>query len=312
MDEISLDSVSIPFKCPCGVTDFSHCLYPSPDCLTSRHFRCEAFPELDCSGEGTHEKKAQSMLKQHLAEETESIEHEYTTLSLAVYHWAKSIQGIEGSLKQILRSRRQSVESESFDSLYNSVTTGVDFINYESLVDHVMETCREMKDDSEKAHRLQKKAEDAAKKYENAFQEFAQLRIFSHPNSVQELCCQGMNSRKELKLKIEEDFQRFPFKRIAHFKKVLRKLLNLPHNVLLRVTSVEQGCVEISFEVVGSFPEESLKLSMEQKSALLAENITLLEYAGRVHYCCCELMEEEVSSLLYIAMRVYKITVPVT
>ncbi len=309
MDEICLDSLTISFKCPCGITDFSHCLYPSPDCLRNRLSSTDAFPELDCSGTGPNEIKAQSILNYHLIEETETTKHEFITFSMAVYHWAKSIQGIEGSLKQIVRHHPLPVKSESFDDLYDSATTGIDFINYESLEDHVMKACREANDHSENALRLQKEAEDALKKYETVFQEFAHLRIFSHPSSVQELCSdsQRVGSGKKLKLKIEEDFQTFIVKRISHFKKVLQKLLNLPQNVRLRVTSVKQGCVEITFEIIGYFPEDSLHLSMEQKKALIVENITLLEYAGKVHYCCCELMDEEVN--MYTAFYSYIYTI---
>ncbi len=295
MDNISLDSLSVNCQCPCGVTDFSHYLCPPPDCLANRHSSNEAFPELDLGAD----KKAGSVLQQHLAEETESIQHKFTSYSMSVYHWAKSIRGIDDSLKQILRTRQQTIRSDNFEDLYASVTAGIDFINYESLDDHVMEACRNASDNGEKSLRLQKKAEDAAKTYENSFREYSQLRVFLLPSSVRDICSdnQEVTSRKELKIKIEEDFRKFPLKRIAHFKKVVRKLLNLPHDVLLRVTSVEQGCVEMSFEIVGAFPGELLNLSLEQKKALVAENITLMEYAGMMQYCCCELLDNEVGNL---------------
>ena len=183
--------------------------------------------------------------------------------------------------------------------MYASVTAGIDFINYESLEDHVMETCRNASDYGEKSLRLQKKAEDAAKKYEDAFREYSQLRVFLLPSSVRDFCSDSqVTSRKELTIKIEEEFRRFSLKRITHFKKVVRKLLNLPRDVVLRVTSVEQGCVEMRFEIVGAFPDELLNLNLEQKKALVAENITLMEYAEMMRYCCCELLEDEVRSLL--------------
>ncbi len=108
MDNISLDSLSVNCQCPCGVTDFSHYLCPPPDCLANRHSSNEAFPELDLGAD----KKAGSVLQQHLAEETESIQHKFTSYSMSVYHWAKSIRGIDDSLKQILRTRQQTIRSD--------------------------------------------------------------------------------------------------------------------------------------------------------------------------------------------------------
>ncbi len=299
MDNISMNSLSVNCQCPCGVTDFSHYLCPPPDCLANRHSSIDAFSELDLGDDSADKKKAESVLQQHLSEETESIQHKFTTYSMAVYHWTKSIRGIDDSLKQILRTRQQSIRSDNFEDLYASVTAGIDFINYESLGDHVMEACRNTSDNGEKSLRLQKKAEDAAKTYENAFRKYSQLRVVLLPSSIQDICSdnQEVTLNKELKIKIEEDFRKFPLKRITHFKKVVRKLLNLPDDVLLRVTSVERGCVEMSFEIVGVFPGELLNLNLEQKKALVAENITLMEYAGMMQYCCCELLDNEVGNL---------------
>ena len=95
-------------------------------------------------------------------------------------------------------------------------------------------------------------------------------------------------------LKIEEYSKTFRVERILQLKCVVKKILNIPEWVLLRVVSLNKGCVEIRFEVIGSF---DFDVSLDQRQDLISNNITLLEYAGKVHYCCCELLEDEVHNL---------------
>ncbi len=181
--------------------------------------------------------------------------------------------------------------------LYNEVTSGASPIDYEilsSLFEKLL--LGDRNNDTE----LKKEANTKSDKYVDAFRKFAQYRVFSsqvdlieeRPPIQDE---EGLHVYKELKLKVEEDSQTFRVERIPQLKCVVKKILKIPECVQLRVVRINKGCVEISFEVIGSF---DFDLNLDQRQDLISNNITLLEYAGKVHYCCCELLQDEVHNYL--------------
>ncbi len=210
---------------------------------------------------------------------------------MAVYHFAKSeFALVESCLKQILELRGHSTCSSNFEVIYKQAKSGADFLNFEPLT-CILKACITACCGCTKTS-FQEVAEAAALEYENKFRRFAQCRVrtLTGHKIIPEILT-TLGDHKELKLKIEEDFQRFPLNRIFYFKRVVRKILKIPEQVILRVASVQEGCVELAFQLHSFL---NLELTVDQKKVLASHKISMLTYDGKVEYCCCHLFNDEV------------------
>ena len=301
LDDMDMDSFQTHCKCPCGSTSLLHCAKPPPACLARRYSNPRGFPELDVTI-GADRKKARHAMRQHLSVETERIRVAFNAYGMAVYRYAKSVTGISSHLKQMLRLDSQAyTDLTTFDEIYNTVTKGTDFLNFEPLK-RVLDECNHINRNEQEVNRAA--AMRAQSLYEGVFKKFAQLRVFSFVDGLRELrppIQEGTYDK--LKVKIEECFRKFIVDRFYHFKQVIREVLGIPERVFLRVTDVKGGCIEITFEIIGNISDRVFELDIEKKRALASNNISMLEYAGKVHYCCCNLFSDEVLSqmLLFIA-----------
>ena len=286
--------LNVHCRCPCGRTDFSHCVIrPPPECLNNRHTNTQTFPELDLTiGADTIE--ARVAIKQYLLAETESLKQAFTDYGLAVHRYAKSIEGIKGSLVEIveLQGQAHAISETNFDDLYRAARKGANFLNCEPLK-CILRECNQI---SGKVPALSEE-----EKYEEAFRRFAQYRVFSFMGGLQECLPIQEGTYKSLKIKVEEDVRTFVVDRIYHFKRVIRETLGIPKQVFLQVTDIQEGCIEITFNVVGNIVAHStLEMDKMKKKALAFNNISMLEYCGDVYYCCCELLAVEVNKHLYV------------
>ncbi len=286
-----LDSLGVPCMCPCGRKNLFHILSPLPNCLAMRHSCSQNFPTIKLAAVTSRQNKKEAIeqMKQYFSFETKKLKNEYESFAYAVYLYAKSIHGIEDILKRILKIREKFTDSNEFEYLYDEVTAGANPIDYDimsSLFDKLLKEDR----NNETEHK--DKAKSSFEKYHDAYQKCSQYRVFSSQGDILEErppIQQGVY--KMLMLKVEETSQTFRFERILQLKYVVKRILKIPEWVQLRVVSLNEGCVEISFEVIGSF---DFDLNLDQRQDLISNNITLLEYAGKVHYCCCELLQDEV------------------
>ena len=88
----------------------------------------------------------------------------------------------------------------------------------------------------------------------------------------------------EITIKIDENFSSFSIKQIFEYKGILKETLKLPDHVHLQVTSVKEGCVELTFQLIGLPEDTPFQLSLNQKKSLACNKIILLEYAGKVEF----------------------------
>ncbi len=301
LDDSSISSLRVDSMCPCGQTDLTHVINPSPICLANRHSNPQMFPELDLlSGKDT--KRAQIELTHKLKQQTRKIKDEFMTFGVAVRKLAKSIRGVESIMQDALSNIGEVVETSDFDSLYRKFKEGADFINYDVLL-HRLEILMNSSDLTEE-NELRHSAEAAAKRYEACFKEYAQQRVVLAPIILQETHGRTLSEHKELKIKIETDFRSFAFHHLFHYKEAVKAILKLPQHVNLRVTDVREGCVEICFETIGSLADEAFRLNLDQKQELLDNNVTLLKYDGKIAYCCCELLSDEVIYLYNVHINI--------
>ncbi len=210
-----------------------------------------------------------------------------------MYHFAESeFPLVENCLKQILELRGHSSCSSDFEVIYKQAKSGADFLNFEPLT-CILKACTTACRGHTKTS-LHKEAEAAALEYEQKFQRFAEYRVRTLAGDNIPEIFTTLGDHKELKLKIEEDFLRFPLSRIFYFKRIVRRVLKIPKEVLLRVASVQEGCVEVTFQL-GSLL--NLELTVDQKKILASHKISMLTYDGKVEYCCCHLFNDEVCGM---------------
>lgn len=280
--------MEISCRCPCGQTDFIHGLSPPPNCLTNRHSNSQRFPEIIVSHSGVDRQDIRRM-EDYLVAETTSIKNEYAKFGLAVYNWTKYIDGINTILKAMIRFQQcPTAGLTTFDEIFEAATRDADYINHEPLFIIIDECGRRVAND-ESYFAIQ----TAKEHFQQAFKKFAQQRVFSLPGGLDQPPLpipEGFY--RDLILKIEEDYHSFTIERLMYFKKIIHKVLQLPEQIILRVTSVREGCVEITFRVIGSVSEGTFELSPDQKKTLLKHNIMMLQYNGLVPYCCCELTDK--------------------
>ena len=290
LDDSSISSLRVNCKCPCGRTDFSHVLNPSPDCLAKRYSDVQSFPELDFKG-SEDKKKAKKQLKLELVEQTRYIKEEFKKLGTAVAKYALQIPKADKIMRRTILLSEPVVETSDIDELYEKFTEGANFIDYDILLNRLDDL---KTSDTGEENELRRRAEAAAENYEASFKEYAQHRIVLAPTFIRDANGRTNSVCKELKIKVEEEFNSFKINRLFHFKTCVKTILKLPPHVTLRVTKVIEGCVEICFEMIGSPADEAFYLTIDQKQEMLANNITLLEYDGQVPYCCCELLSDDV------------------
>ncbi len=303
--ELSLDSgaplsstLSVDSKCPCGHTDFSHVLNPPSDCLANRHTDAKNFPELDLKS-SKDKKKAQAQLIFEFVEQTKRIKQEFVRFGTAVHHYTKSLNGVERILQQHILLKGQVVETSDIDELYKTFIEGADFINYDILL-HKLNIL--ISSDTVNNNVLRRLAKEAAKRYEAFFKEYAQQRVFLLSTILQDPNKRTHSVKKMLTIKVEEDFRSTAINRLLHYKEAIKTVLEIPPHVDLRIMSVQEGCVEICFEVIGSFVNNSIcptlnhgYLNHDQKQELLSKNnIILVTIDEQVLYCCCEILSDKV------------------
>lgn len=287
----------IKFWCPCGKTDFSHIVNPSPDCLANRHSDPQNFPTIDM--ESSEDKRvAKKFLDMELSEKTRHLKRNFSLFGAAVLSYAKQVPDVTYFMRDNLSFYGQPANNDFYD-LYAKFREGADFINFD-----ILRSCLDLLIifDTAEENELRISAIQAAERYEYFFQDYAKHRVFNVPVLQPNQDGHSTLPEKELKMKIEEDAQTFSVERLFYFKKKVREILNLPSEVSLQVITVKKGCVEIVFKVIGSFSDDIFDVNTAQKKKLLAENITLLEYTSRTSYCCCQILEDEVCKWASVCM----------
>ena len=247
---------------------------------------------------GEDSKEASRAMKQYLSDKTERLKKMFTKYAMAVCYYARDVKGINFPLENIYRLRYPEKEPiaesdmSNFQTIYNAVTQDVDYLNFDMLED-ILEACDNFSEEKD----AEKKDSAQAKKqsYENAFREFAQLRVFSVIGGLRPLRPPVQEGTyRQLKVKVEKDFEAFTIGRVNEFKEKIREVLHIPKDVFLKLTEVKQGCVEITFEMIGRVDNSIFEISLPKKMALAFHCISMLKYAGKFCYCCCELVANEV------------------
>ena len=256
-------------------------------------------PDTNCPSKRPHfslgddPKKGQMYKKKQIATEVKQLkDFTFAEYSIALKRFVLSTPNCEDTLRKILRIQNQGDDTLDAEQMYHKLVEGANFLNSEPL-DYVYKQFGCDGTTSKTLRGEQTEAVAASKKYNEDFQKFGENLALLISDDLKESSQEGKYAK--ITIKIEENFDCFLIKHIFKYKGILKKELKLPEFVHLQVTSVKQGCVELTFQLIGLPKDTSIQLSLDQKRSLACNKIILFEYNEKVEYYYQDLFGDEVS-----------------
>ena len=132
--------------------------------------------------------------------------------------------------------------------------------------------------------------------YEKEFDEYSKRRVYECPP---EYGSKSSSDHADLVVKVDSVYEEFTVKELKKFQYRLSRILHVSPQSILRLCRVEEGCLQLIFQVPSFVQQEIFPLSSEQESALVAEGVIRLtcgdyQFTAKVCILICILM-----SLLY-------------
>ena len=132
--------------------------------------------------------------------------------------------------------------------------------------------------------------------YEKEFDEYSKRRVYECPP---EYGSKSSVDHADLVVKVDSVYEEFTVKELKKFQYRLSRILHVSPQSILRLCRVEEGCLQLIFQVPSFVQQEVFPLSSEQESALVAEGVIRLtcgdyQFTAKVCILICIFM-----SLLY-------------
>ena len=120
------------------------------------------------------------------------------------------------------------------------------------------------------------------------FNEYSKRRIYECPSVYGSM---SKADHAELVLKLDSVYEDFTVKELKNFEYRLSRIFCVSPQSVLRLCQVEEGCVQLTFQVPSFVQQEVFPLSTEQEKALVAEGVIKLtcgdyQFAAKVCSCC--------------------------
>ena len=109
--------------------------------------------------------------------------------------------------------------------------------------------------------------------YERDFDEYSKRRIYECPPVYGPM---SNADHAELVLKLDTLYEKFTVKELKKFEYRLSRIFCVSPQAVLRLCRVEEGCLQLIFQVPSFVQQEIFPLSSEQESALAAEGVIRL------------------------------------
>ena len=261
------------FGCGCGNCTFlsyieNGCPHPIP--------KTSSFPCLNVS-ELTHEQ--QRKLRSRLRVESQEIMFKFQQLFSRVYESLRerniSVDRIathllslgvydpvsKDSPKPLLKTFSKELwNAESIEEVLYIIRDYFSFFNYH-VIEHIVNGLGTDQDRVE------------LQNYKKAFHQYSKRRIFECP-----LVYGPMSNadHTELVLKVDSAYEQFTLEELENFEYRLTKVFQVSPLSVLRLCRVEEGCLQLTFQVPSFVQQEIFPLSSEQADALAAEGVIRL------------------------------------
>ena len=128
--------------------------------------------------------------------------------------------------------------------------------------------------------------------YEKEFDEYSKRRVYECPPEYGSI---SSGDHVDLVAKIDSVYEEFTVKELKKFQYRLSRILSAFPQSVLRLCRVEEGCLQLIFQVPSFVQQEIFPLSSEQESALAAEGVIRLtcgdyQFAAKVCILVCSLI----------------------
>ena len=129
------------------------------------------------------------------------------------------------------------------------------------------------------------------KSYKKEFDEYSKRRIYECPPVYGPM---SNANHADLIVKLDSVYEKFTVKELKKFEYRLSRIFCVTPQSILRLCRVEEGCLQLIFQVASFAQQEIFPLSSDQESALAAEGVIRLtcgDYQFTVKVCCyCQLV----------------------
>ena len=235
-----------------------------------------SFPYLKVSGLTPEQQEGLSI---RLCVESEDIVHKFWRLHSRVYESLRkqrvpvdrlvahllSLHAFDpvykGSQKPALQSFIKELRSaESIEDVLFNIRDYFSFFNYH-VIEHIVEGLGTDQDRAE------------LQNYEREFDEYSKRRVYECPPEY------GPKSDAEhvdLVVKVDSVFEEFTVKELKKFQYRLGRIFCVTPQSVLRLCRVEEGCLQLIFQVPSFVQQDIFPLSSDQKSALATEGVIRL------------------------------------
>ena len=163
------------------------------------------------------------------------------------------------SQKPALQTILQLRNAGSIEDVLFIIRDYVSFFNYH-VIEHIVDG---LGTDQDKAE---------LQNYKKEFDQYSKRRVYECPPDYGSKSSVG---HVDLVLKVDSVYEEFTVKELKKFHYRLSKLLHISQSVL-RLCQVEEGCLQIIFQVPTFVQQKIYPLSSEQKNALVAEGVIRL------------------------------------
>ena len=242
-----------------------------------------SFPYLKVSGLTP---KQQEQLRIRLCVESEDIVHKFWRLHSRVYESLREQNVPVGRLvahllslhafdpvyndsqKPALQSFIKELRSaESIEDVLFIIRDYFSFFNYR-VIEHIVEGLGTDRDRVE------------LQNYERDFDEYSKRRVYECPP---EYGSKSDTEHVDLVVKVDSVFEEFTVKELKKFQYRLGRIFCVSPQSDLRLCQVEEGCLQLIFQVPSFVQQEIFPLSSEQERALAAEGVIKLT-CGDYHF----------------------------
>ena len=256
-------SKSPPFGCGCGkCTFFSFLERGCPKHISST----SSFPYLDISGlTDTHQQE----LKGRLQFESQKIMVQFQELVSATWRSLEK-QKIPPSdiiLDIMALPNRNLKTAKRVSEIFLNLNDDLSFFNYH-IIEHIIK------------FRGTKGDKDNLQKYKEQFHQYAKRRIFECPSQFGFVSEAG---HADVVVKLDSKYDHYTVIELEMFRCQLSSIFHLSPQGGLRLCQVNEGCIQITFQVPLFVQQEIFPLSREQEKALAAEGVISLT-CGKYHF----------------------------
>ena len=109
--------------------------------------------------------------------------------------------------------------------------------------------------------------------YEKQFDQYSKRRVYECPPEYGSM---SKDDHADLLLKVDSVYEEFTVKELKKFQCRLSRIFCVSSQSVLRLCQVEEGCLQLIFQVPSFVQQEIFPLSSEQESALEAEGVIRL------------------------------------